>query len=65
VANNISVEYGSKRMKEMKMKVPSGDEVFHHLDKLKTKEMLSAFYRVNSDILKRERNRRKKSSMCN
>ncbi len=61
VANNISVEYGSKRMKEMRMKVPSGDDVFHHLDKLKTKEVLSAFYNVNSDALKRERNRRKRA----
>jgi len=61
VANNISVEYGSKRMKEMKMKVPSGDDVFHHLDKLKTKEVLSAFYKVNSSILKRERNLRKRA----
>lgn len=50
VANNTS--YGSKRMKEVGMKVPS--RVFHHLDKLKMEEVLSAFCKVNSDVLKRK-----------
>jgi len=58
IAESVSVEYGSERMMEKGMRAPSGDDVFYHLDGLMVEEVLSAFYRVNSEIIRKEKRRR-------
>jgi len=63
IADNVSIEYGSERMRENGMKVPSGDDIFYHLDRLEAKDVLSAFYSVNSDVI-RKKERRRKRALC-
>jgi hypothetical protein len=58
IADNVSIEYGANRMRGKGMKAPSGDDIFYHLDRLKAEEVLSAFYRVNSEIIRKEKRRR-------
>lgn len=59
IADNVSIEYGSKRMREKGVKVPSGDDIFYHLNSLETREVLSAFCEVNFTIIKKKRRRRR------
>ena len=58
IADDVSIEYGSERMREKGIKAPSGDDIFYHLGRLEAKDVLSAFYRVNSEILRKEKRRR-------
>jgi hypothetical protein len=58
IADNVSIEYSSERMRKKGIKAPSGDDIFYHLNSLETKDVLSAFYSVNSEILRKERHKR-------
>jgi hypothetical protein len=57
VSNNNFIEYGSRRLRNNGLLSPSGDTVFYHLNKLRKREVFSAFQRVNSEMIRQAKRR--------